>query len=398
MFLSRATGAQAAIDSSHELAKLLLRGQNTFAGMAVSPESALRATAVYACVRVLAESVAQLPLPIYRRLERGKRRDNAHSLYALLHDRPNRWQTSFEFREMLTGHVALRGNGYAHKVRARGVVRELIPLNPAAMAVEQNDDTTLTYTYTQRDGAPRVFAQKDIFHLRGLSSDGIAGMSCIALHREAIGLALAAEKLGGQLFGNGAKPNAAFKHPKALKDASFDNLKKSLEEGFNGDNALRTIILEDGLDYVKIGIDPKDAQFIETRKFQVEEIARIFRVPLHKIGYLDRATFNNIEHMGLEFVTDTLMPWLVRWEQTIQRDLIEETGSDDIFAEFLVDGLMRGDSVSRSAFYASAITNGWMSRNEVREKENMNSADGLDEFLTPLNMQQGTLNETEENT
>lgn len=392
MFLTRSVNA--AITTSHELAQLYLRGQNTFAGMPVSADTAMRVSAVYAAVRVLAESVAQLPLITYRRLPRGKERETSHPIYKLLHDRPNRWQTSFEFREMMTGHVVLRGNAYAQKARARGVVRELIPLNPDAVTVTQNSDTTLAYEYADGKGG-RTFQQKDILHIRGLSSNGCVGMSPIACHREAIGLAAAAEKLGAQLFGNGAKPNAAFKHPKALKDDAFERLKSQLNSAFNGDNAMSTMILEDGMDWVKLGIDPKDAQFIETRKFQIEEIARIFRVPPHKIGDLSRSTNNNIEHQSLEFVTDTLMPWLVRWEQAIYRDLIEETGNDDIFAEFLVDGLLRGDSKSRAEFYASGITNGWLNRNEVRAKENLNPADGLDEFLAPLNMR--GQNEAEEN-
>lgn len=383
MFLAKPI--KAAITTSHELAQLFLRGQNTFAGISVSPETAMRVSAVYACIRVLAESVAQLPLITYRRQAHGKTRDTTHPLYKLLHSRPNRWQTSFEFREMMTGHAVLRGNAYAQKVRARGVVRELVPLNPGAMTVEQKDDTSIVYRYDIGNGE-REFAQRDILHIRGLTMNGITGMSPIAYHREAIGLAAAAEKLGAQLFGNGAKPNAAFKHPKTLKDDGFERLKSQLNNALNGDNAMSTLLLEDGMEWIKIGIDPKDAQFIETRKFQVEEIARIFRVPPHKIGDLSRSTNNNIEHQSLEFVTDTLMPWLVRWEQAIFRDLIEEAGEQDLFAEFLVDGLLRGDSKSRAEFYASGITNGWLSRNEVREKENLNKADGLDEFLAPLNM------------
>lgn len=392
MFLTR--DVKSSITTSHDLAQLFLRGQNTFSGVAVSAESAMRVSAVYACIRVLAESVAQLPLILYRRLPKGKARESGHPLYRLLHNRPNKWQTSFEFREMMTGHAALRGNAYAQKVRSRGVVRELIPLNPASMSVEQLSDTSILYRYDDGTGA-REFQQRDILHIRGMTMGGITGMSPIAYHREAIGLSAAAEKLGAQLFGNGAKPNAAFRHPKSLKDEGFERLKSQLNNAFNGDNAMSTMLLEDGMEWVKIGIDPKDAQFIETRKFQVEEIARIFRVPPHKIADLSRSTNNNIEHQSLEFVTDTLMPWLVRWEQAIFRDIIDETDEQDLFVEFLVDGLLRGDSKSRAEFYASGITNGWLNRNEVREKENLNPADGLDEFLSPLNMR--GQNEAEEN-
>lgn len=370
----------------------LLAGNRTSAGVSVSEDTALRVSAVYACVRVIAESLSQLPLPVYRRVAKGKERLPKHPLARVLR-KPNAWQTGYEFREMMTAHAVLRGNAYAQILRFGGQVSSLIPLNPAEMRVERGADGGLRYTYRAQQQGQQVYAQSEILHLRGLSSDGITGLSPIALQRESIGLAMAAEKLGAQMFGNGAKPNAGLKHPKQLSEEAFERLKASLDESYNGGNALRTIVLEEGLEWVKIGVDPKDAQFLETRKFQVEDIGRVFRVPPHKIGNLDKATFSNIEHQSQEFVSDTLMPWAARWEQALSLNLLPEKEQDEVFAEHLFDGLLRGDAVARAQYYQAALGTtqqpGWMTPNEVRAKENMNEMEGGNE-RTPLITEQRT--------
>lgn len=364
-------------------------GMVTSAGMRVSPEQAMRLTVVYACVKVLAESVAQLPLHIYRRRDDGgKDRAVNHPLYRILHRRPNRWQTSFEWREMMMGHLALRGNAYSEiVVSPNGRIRELIPLHPDRVSIDVLDPDTGSYRYRVRNdqGQERTIPAGSMFHLRGLSSDGLIGLNPIEQEREAIGLTLAAQDYGARFYQNGATPPGWIEFPGHFKDdEARRKFRESWQEAQVGANRHKIAVLERGMKYHELGIKHTDAQFLETRKYQDVDIARIFRVPPHKVGILDKATFSNIEQQSIEFVTDTLMPWLIRWEQAILRDLI--TREDEYFAEFSVEGLLRGDAKARGEFYASGITNGWLTRNEVRIKENLNPLDGLDEPLQPLNM------------
>lgn len=360
--------------TTKDLWEVMRRGAKTRSGQHVSEESAMRTTAVYACVRVIAETCAQLPLPVYQRVDGGKERQAKHWLTALLR-KPNPWQNGFQFREMISGHVALRGNAYAFKNKIGGETKELIPLNPASMRVDGNDDGSPLYIYMTPKGGERRFTRDKIFHLMGLSADGRVGLSPVALMREPIGLAAAAEHLGASFFGNGAKPNAVFTHPKGLSDQAYKRLKDDLKNDFTGDRALETMLLEEGLTWTKVGTDPKDSQFIETRQLQVEEIARGFRMQLHKIGHLLRSTNNNIEHQGLEFVIDTMMPWFRRWEWEIW-ELLDPKEQETHFAEFLVDGLLRGDSKARAEYYKAALGDtsrpGWMVVDEIRSLENLN--------------------------
>lgn len=359
----------------------------------VTPDSAMRVTAVLACVRVLAETIASLPLHIYRRLPNGgKEKVPDHPLYNLLHLRPNDLQTSFEWREMLQGHLALRGNGYCEKIPGSGgTISDLIPLHPDGFKkIELVDIDNIRYTYQQPNTfnrqintEERILYSRDVFHIRGLSSDGIVGLSIVALAADTIGLSKAAELFGSKFFSKGAKASGVLEHPDKLSENAQKNLRQSVAKSISGENIHSPLILEEGMKWKQLSITPEDAQFLETRKFQVNDIARIFRIPPHMIGDLERATFDNIEHQSLDFVIHTIRPWLVRWEQAISRDLIVE---DDIFAEFLVDGLLRGDTKSRFEAYGKAITDGWMNRNEVRELENKNPEEGLDKFLVPLNM------------
>lgn len=376
------------ITTSQELQDFLLSGagHESASGQVVNEQTAMRVAAVYACVRVLSETVAQLPLIVYRRTENGKERATDHPLWGVLHDQPNSWQTSFEFREMMVALQALRGNAFALKNVVRGEVRELIPIHPERVAVEQKPDFSLVYTVQLDEGRTVDFSQSEIFHLRGLSLKGVIGLSVLGAAREAIGLSLATQNHGARLFNNGARPGLVLMHPNQLGEEGQKNLRASLDKGYSGDNAHKSIILEEAMKIEKLTMTNEDAQFLETRKFQKNEIATIFRVPPHKIGDLEKATFSNIEQQSIEFVTDTVMPWNVRWEQAITRDLIRPKDKSTVFAEFLVDGLQRGDADARSEFYVKMVQNGLMSANEVRARENLNKREGGDKFLQPLNM------------
>lgn len=366
-----------------------LSGWDTATGVTVTPESAMQATAVYACVRILAESVASLPLHVYRRLdEGGKERATDHYLYSILHDAPNPEMTSFELRELLMSHLALWGNAFAEiEYDNAGRVRALWPLRPDRMRVKRSNGE-LVYIY-MLNGQEIPLSAERVFHLRGLGSDGVLGYSPIAMARQAIGLALATEEFGARFFGNGARPGIVLQHPGVLSEKARKNLRESWEERHGGlEKSHRIAILEEGMTIQEIGIPPEDAQFIQTRKFQITEIARIFRIPPHMLADLERATFSNIEHQSIEFVVHTLRPWLVRWEQAIHQRLFLPSERDTNFAEFLVDGLLRGDIKSRYDAYAVGRQWGWLSADDVREMENMNPLpDGKGKmYMVPLNM------------
>jgi HK97 family phage portal protein len=370
------------------LAAAIGAGWDTHTGADVSPETSLQVAAVYACVRVIAESVAALPLITYQRLERGKARAGTHALYSLLHDAPNSEMTAMEFRETLTAHMALRGNAYAEiEYSNGGEVVGLWPLRPDKMKVERRN-RRIVYDYTLPDQTrPVTLPAWRVLHLRGLAYDGLVGYGPIYLMKQAVALALGAEEFGARLFGNGTKPGVVLKHPGRLSAEAQDRLRKSTEDRHQGlSRAHRLMILEEGMDVASIGVVPEEAQFLETRKYQSVEIARAFRVPPHMIADLDRATFSNIEHQDLAFVKHSLRPWLVRWEQRISQSLLTAQERRSYFAEHLVDGLLRGDIQSRYTAYNTGIQAGFLTRNEVRERENLNPLDGLDEPLEPLNM------------
>lgn len=351
----------------------------------------MRVAAVFACVRVIAESMAQLPLILYRQLENGKERAKDHPLYRVLHTRPNRWQTPYEFKRMLSGHAVLRGTGYAKIVSTNGrAIDELIPVHPDRVRPFWSPNGMPAYEYSPPDNGPaKVILSSEMFVIRGYSDDGLSGMNPIRLHREAIGLSLATEEHGARLFSNGVRPSGVLKMPSHFKDQSARvNFKKSWKEAYAGSSKTgETIVLEDGLDWTQIGMTSEDAQFLETRKFQRSEIASIFRVPPHMIGDLDRSTNNNIEQQSLEFLTHTLGPWITGFEQAVTRDLIEKARQEELYAEFLVDALLRGDISARYTAYATGRQWGWLSANDIRRKENMNIIDhGGDEYIKPVNM------------
>lgn len=361
-------------------------GSVSDSGVSITPDGALGISTVFACVRVLAEDVAKLPLNLYRRTgNNGKERAADHPLYGLLHDAPNGFQTSFEFREMLQGHLGLRGNAYAFINRYGGEVRELLPIHPDRVT-PRLDNWTPTYEVRIPGRPKKVYRADQILHLRGLASDGLKGLSPVHVGREAIGTARAAEQHGARYFRNGAKPGLVVKHPDELSETGSENLRKSIEASVTGENLFRVLLLEEGMDVTAVGLNQRDAQYIESRKFQVPEIARFYRMPLHKIQDMSASTNNNIEHQGIEYLTDTLQPWLVRWEQRLTLALLTPKERKEFFFEFNADGVVRGDLKSRYEAHGMAIDKGWKTRNEVRIQENLNPADGLDEFLVPLNM------------
>lgn len=364
----------------------LLAGDRTQAGVNVTVEGSLALTAVWACVRVLAESVAQLPYILYRRQGQGKERALEHPLYRLLKQQPNPEMTSFELRELRVMHVATWGNSYAEiDWGDDGQVRGLWPLRPDRMKVVR-EGGQLWYDYRLSNEMVKRLPAYRISHWRGLG-DGVVGWSPVRMHMESIGLAFATQEYGSRFFSNGARPGGVLTHPGKLSDEAYKRLKASMADGHQGlSNAHRMKVLEEGMTYQQVGIPPEEAQFLETRKFQRSEIASVYRVPPHMIGDLERATFSNIEHQSIDFVVHTLGPWLKRIEQADERDLFVGTEVQTLTLEHLVEGLLRGDTLSRYQSYQLAIQSGWMNRNEARRRENLNPADGLDNYLEPLNM------------
>lgn len=352
----------------------------SISGQYVNEFSAMRVSAVYACVRILAESIAALPLHVYEYRNSGKERVVNHPLYFILHDAPNPEMTSFVFRETMMTHLLLWGNCYAQIIRDRGrgnCVMGLYPLLPNRMTVERdNDEIVYRYTPTtaerQFDKSAQVtFQRHEVLHIPALGFNGLIGYSPIAMARNAIGVAIATEEFGAKFFENGARPSGILTHPGTLKDPS--KLRESWQQVYGGsENTGKIAVLEEGVKYESISIPPDDAQFLDTRKFQINEIARIFRVPPHMLADLERATFSNITHQSLEFVMYSLMPWLIRWEQNLCKALLLPNERGRFFVKFSVEGLLRGDYETRMRGYQLAIQNGIMSVNEVRELEDFN--------------------------
>ena len=349
------------------------------AGKNVNERSAMQMTAVYACVRILSEAIAGLPLHMYRyKDEGGKEKATGHTLYHLLHDEPNPEMTSFVFRETLMTHLLLWGNAYAQIIRnGKGEVIALYPLMPNRMEVNRDTNGMLYYVYQKSsddaptmEGSSVILSPSEVLHVPGLGFDGLVGYSPIAMAKNAIGLSMAAEEYGAKFYANGAAPSGVLEHPGVLKDPA--KVRDSWNAAFGGSsNSHKVAVLEEGLKYTPISISPNEAQFLETRKFQIDEIARIFRVPPHMVGDLEKSSFSNIEQQSLEFVKYTLDPWVVRWEQSLSRALLSETEKKSYFFKFNLEGLLRGDYQSRMQGYSIGIQNGFMCPNDVRELENL---------------------------
>lgn len=369
----------------------------TTSGKAVTERSAMQMTAVYSCVRILAEALAGLPLHLYRYTENGgKEKATDHPLYHLLHDEPNPEMSSFVFRETLMTHLLLWGNAYAQIIRnGKGEVIALYPLMPNRMTVDRDQNGHLYYRYrTTSDDAPTMegssvtLPPNQVLHIPGLGFDGVVGYSPIAMAKNAIGMAIACEEYGAKFFANGAQPGGVLEHPGTIKDPQ--RVRESWQNTFGGSgNANKIAVLEEGMKYTPISISPEQAQFLETRKFQINEIARIFRVPPHMVGDLEKSSFSNIEQQSLEFVKYTLDPWVVRWEQTLFRALFTDSEKKEYFFKFNLEGLLRGDYATRMSGYATARQNGWLSANDIRELENLDripAEDGGDLYLINGNM------------
>lgn len=392
LFHSRDKPTNATSGSSY---RFFLGGSTS--GKTVTERSAMQMTAVYSCVRILAEAIAGLPLHLYTYKEDGgKEKAIGHPLYLLLHDEPNPEMSSFVFRETLMTHLLLWGNAYAQIIRnGKGEVVALYPLMPNRMTVDRDSSGQLFYSYQMNNSdAPTMKAgtvilkPSDVLHIPGLGFDGLVGYSPIAMAKNAIGLAIATEEYGAKFFANGATPGGLLEYPGTVKDP--DRVRESWNKGFSGSqNAGKVAILEEGMKYTPISIAPEQAQFLETRKFQINEIARIFRVPPHMVGDLEKSSFSNIEQQSLEFVKYTLDPWVVRWEQSLSRALFTPEEKKKYFFKFNVEGLLRGDYQSRMNGYATARQNGWMSANDIRELENLDripAEEGGDLYLINGNM------------
>lgn len=368
------------VDKAADAGYSFLFGRTT-SGKPVNERTAMQTTAVYACVRILAEAIASLPLHVYEyQDDGGKKLVHDHPLYYLLHDEPNPEMTSFVFRETLMSHLLIWGNAYAQIIRdGAGRVLDLYPLLPDKMEVQRDDRGNIYYVYSRNSDENPMFKEygniklkaEDVLHIPGLGFDGLIGYSPIAMAKNAVGMTLACEEYGASFFANGANPGGVLEHPGVLKDPS--KVRESWNSVYRGvNNAHKIAVLEEGMKYQQIGIPPEEAQFLETRKFQINEIARLYRIPPHMVGDLDKSSFSNIEQQSLEFVKYTLDPWVIRWEQSLQRSLFLPGEKGKYFIKLNVDGLLRGDYQSRMNGYAVGRQNGWFSANDIREMENMN--------------------------
>lgn len=360
-------------------------GGKSASGKNVNPNTGLTFTAVYAAIRVLAESIAGLPLKVYRREGNTTNQAETHPVYKLLHQAPSGEQTTYSWRETIMGHVLTYGNGYSEIIRnGAGMPVAIYPIHPERVTITRIDDR-LVYVYTH-DKDQRAILADDVIHIAGLGFDGLQGYSPIKLFREAIGMGLAAEEFGSSFFGNAARPSGVLSHPGQLTQEAAQRLRDSWGSMHRGSNkAGKVAILEEGMRWDHLSIPPDDAQFLESRQFQVREIARIYRVPPHLLADLEGgASFASIEQMSMDFLRYSLRPWLVRWEQELMRKLLADRRR--YYIEHSADALLRGDTTTRFNAYKIGREGGWLSVNDIRRLEGMNTVDGGDSYLQPLNM------------
>lgn len=374
-----------ALDTSAKIAEALGVGYGTDAGVTITPSSAMQISTVFSCVKVLAESVGMLPLNIKEKSENGLNNANDSILHQLFKFGVNDFQTAQEWKETVVAHLALRGNHYSFINRVNGIVHELLPLNPASVKPKLNDDWSVEYEVTFANGHKETFTSEKIFHVRLFSLDGLNGLSPISAAKNSLGLAKATEKHGAKLFANAATPSGGFATEKTLTDEQYKRVKDQLDD-YKGENAHKNLILEGGLAWFQTSLSSDDAQFLDTRKFQRTDICGVFRVPPHMIADLEKATFSNIEQQGLEYVQHSLMPYLVRIEGRINKDLISKADRGRFFAKFNTNALLRGDMQARGEFYTKLTQTGAISPNEIRALEDLNPREGGDIYLTPMNM------------
>lgn len=368
----------------------MMTGGAVSSGAIVNEQTAMTYTAFWASVRAIAKPIASLPLHLYKHDGSGRVRAYDTPLYRLINKQPNPYMGSIAFRDAMTAHLLTWGNGYAEiEYGEDGLPKHLWLLTPDIVTPQLNDNNEIEYLVDLPSGEQVTLPNWKVFHLVGPGFDGLQGYSIIRMFRESIGMGMSVTEYGSRFFGKGAKPGGVLEHPGRLKTKEqIDNLRKQWDDIHKGlDNAHRVAILEEGMQYKQIGIPPEDAQFLETRAFQRQEMASIFGVPPHKIGDLERATFSNIEHQAQEFYNDTLLYWLSLWEQSIDLQILPEYMQGEYYSEFLVDAILRGDIESRYRAYATARQWGWMSINDIRRRENMNPiGEEGDVYLTPLNM------------
>ena len=365
--------------------KSAFSGSNTYTGMAVTPDSAMQQPAVFACVRVISEDVASLPIKIYSRISDMEREPiEGHPVSVLLRNRPNSEMTSFTFMETMTAHVLLYGNAYAEIERnGAGEPIGLWILLPENVILEIFEGS-VQYRY-QSGTKTAILKSENVLHIKGLGHDGLTGYSPIQYAKQTIGISAAMEEAGGTFFANSSRPSGVLEHPAKLSEEASKRLRQGWDGMYSGSgNVGKTAILEEGMQWSSLSIPNSDAQWLEARQYALQDIARIYRVPPHMVGDLSRATYSNIESQQIAYIQQTLLPWLRRWEQEINKKLI---GSDDrsVYGEFLVEEMMRGNTIDRFAAYRTARESGWLSVNEIRKRENMNPIEGGDNFIQPLN-------------
>lgn len=373
LFSPKAAGQQ--ITTSEALLSELLRGgSKTAAGFDIGPRNAATISAVAAAVSLISECVAMLPLPVYARLEAGgKERNPNHPAYNVLGVMANSWQNAFQWREMMQGHLMLWGRCHSVKNVVNGELRELLPIHPDRVDTKQDPKSYAIHYEVMAPGGTKIkLTQAQVFTVTDRTQDGINPVSRVGLAKETLGSAKAAEAFGGAFFGNSGQPAGVLSTEQKLTTEQMDLLRESWKKSHGGGNAFAVAVLDSGFKFAPTTSLLKDAQFIETRKFAISDVARIWRIPPHLLGDLEKATFTNIEQQSLEFVVYTLLPWLKRWESAINTQLIAPLRNSVHFAEFLVDGLLRGDQAARVAFYSAGLRDGWLNRDEVREMENRN--------------------------
>ena len=363
-------------------------------GVHVTAERSLQHTSVYSCVNILSETLSTLPLFLYKEETKNKKnikqKAKTHPLYMLLLDEPNEDMTSVAYFQLVMLELTLRGNHYSQIIRNNaGKVTAIYPLKNERMQIVRLESGKLAYIYRHTTLGEVPLEASEVLHFKGMTLDGIVGISPITYNRHTIGASIAMEEFGSTLFKNGATPSGVVSGEgvKSMSDTAFERFKKSFRDAYTGImNAGKPLILEDGFKFTPITISNRDGQYIESRKFTKAEIASIFRVPLHMINELDKATFSNIEHQSIKFVTDAIYPWAVRIEKELKKKLLTQQEKKNFYMKFSLAALLRGDVSSRYTAYESAITKGcWMSRNEARELEDLNPIDGLDEMIVPLN-------------
>jgi HK97 family phage portal protein len=367
-----------------------LYGSQSLSGETVTEETALTYSAVWNAVSLISGTIGTLPLHLMQRKEKTKRIADDRKLYGVMHDQWNPYMTAMAGREAMMAHILTWGNGYAEKVRnGYGEIIELWPITPNRVTPEMQE-SKLVYRVRMPDEKDKIFPRDKILHIPGLGFDGFQGYSVIAMARKSIGLAMAMETFGSLYFGKGTHPGAVVTHPNQLKDPKV--FREAISQVYAGlGNSHQLMLLEEGMKIEKVGIPPEDSQFLESRQFQIPEIARWFNLPPHKLKDLTRSSFNNIESEQISFTTDSILPWLIRLEANYNIQLLTsgdrgQYGQGRLYFKHNVDGLLRGDAVSRATFYRTMLDKGVFSINEVREKEDMDPVEGGDIHLVPLNM------------